>query len=420
MGRRTTGAGSVALIALVAALALAGCQLRGAVTPIYTTPTVIVSPTIRVPAGWTLVTAPSQAPGIAPASLRTQYQAIAGQAATGAPFLILRRTDDFALHWTDLTPPAIADAAPPSTFVNAIGQESPLNPRVFILTLDTQGGSCAGQTAEAGAQCRYQYVTTDGGATWRPLTLPVPGVLGILSAIPSIRPPTQAQGGRLYSTVTDMSASGADGVVPPGRIVASVDGGATWRLADGDIAAHGLRVYGYAAAPSGLTIFAVTGTATTGPTGIWRSDNAGANWARVASLPGVAALDLMATVEHSTGKALLYLEADDQANHTHLYASRTGGAPWLANVDLTALNSATGAPSFLAPLPDGSALMGDMNTLKVWNTAMSAPRDVAPAFGPIGASGLTLQPLASEHYHVWLTGTTPAGAWFYAYTTFAV
>ncbi|HEX8732864.1 MAG TPA: sialidase family protein [Ktedonobacterales bacterium] len=419
MRRKLANVGVAALIALVTALALAGCQLRGAVTPIYITPTIIVSPTVRVPAGWTLAPTSSQVASIAPASLRTQYQASAGQSATGAPFLILRRTDDFGLHWTDLTPPATAGVMSASAIVNAIGQQSPLNPRIFILSLEMRGSPCSGQTEVSGAQCRYQYVTADGGATWRPLTLPVPGVLGILSAIPSIRPPTQAQGGRLYSTVTDTSVSGADGVVPPGRIVASEDGGATWRLADGDIAARGLRVYGYAAAPSGSTVFAVTGTATSGPTGIWRSDNAGASWARVGPLPGVAALDLMATVEHSSGKALLYLEADDQANHTHLYASYTGGAPWLANIDLTALNPATGAPSFLAPLPDGSALMGDMSMMKVWNATMRAPRTVAPASGPIGANGFTLQPLTSGRFRVWLVGTNPAGAWFYAYTTFA-
>ncbi len=253
MCRRFAGAWGAALVAAVATLALAGCQLRGAVTPII--PTVTVSPTISVPPGWTLVTAPSQVVGIAPASLRTQYLAFAGQSTTGAPLFILRRTDDFGLHWTDLTPPTIAGVTSPLNIVDVIGQASPLNPRIFILTLKTQGSSCPGQAAESGGQCRYQYVTTNGGVTWRPLALPVSGVLGILSAIPSIRPPLQVQGSRLYTTVIDTAISGTGGTVPPGRLVTSVDGGATWRLADSDVsgawAAH-LRLRGGAQRLHGL------------------------------------------------------------------------------------------------------------------------------------------------------------------------
>lgn len=421
MRRGVAGAGSVAALALIAALALTGCQLRGAVTPIYATPTPPPSATLGLPNGWTRVTDPALAASLAPAALGTQYDVFVGQPDPSAPRVFsLRRTDDFGKTWRDLTPPGIPGVSYPGSIAFATGAVSPLNPRIFILTLETQGTSCPGQTPASGGQCRYQYVTTDGGVTWRPLALPVPGVLGILSAIPSIRPPTQAQGGRLYSTVTDTSVSGTDGVVPPGRIVASVNGGATWRLADSDIAAHGLGVYGYAAAPSGSAVFAVTGTVASGPTSIWRSDNAGASWVRVAPLPGIAALDLMATVDRSTGEALLYLEADDSANHTHLYVSHTGGAPWLGNIDLTALNPTTGTPSFLAPLPDGSALMGDMSMMKVWNVTMRAPRDVAPASGSIGATGFTLQPLSNGRFRVWLVGANPMGAWFYAYTTFTV
>ncbi len=128
----------------------------------------------------------------------------------------------------------------------------------------------------------------------------------------------------------------------------------------------------------------------------------------------------MATVDRSTGQALLYLESEDQSNSPHLFVSRTGGAPWLAQTDLAILTPYAGAPSFLAPLPDGSVLMGDMSVMKVWNAKMRAPRDVAPASGPIGATGFTLQPLSNGRFRVWLVGTNPHGAWFYAYTTFTV
>lgn len=158
--------------------------------------------------------------------------------------------------------------------------------------------------------CSAQFVSTDGGQTWHALRLPTGGVLGGVQgylAIPYVQDAQmytiRSQGQRLYSAVA-FSNQGGNLVDSPGaRLVASADGGLTWKIVDDPImrqSGGGEAVCDFAVSPTGTTIYATTSPGScaseTYPTiYLWRSDDAGASWTKVRTMPTLGESGLQVT-----------------------------------------------------------------------------------------------------------------------------
>lgn len=416
------------VVALVALVALAGCgsatAKSGGVTLYPTLPVPTETATAAATAtptgsAWTTVSDASQMASIAPAALRTRYDVFSGQDSKTSPaYFRLRRSDDFGQTWTNLTPPQIPGVSYPANIGFVTGVMSPLNPKVYILTLQLYNAPCP----SGSRHCQTQYVTTDGGATWSQITLPASGLLGAHSpiSIPRGMAPL-AQGTRLYSFLSAEQLA-ASGVVPSGRLVVSNDGGVTWSFADAQLAARNLAVYAFTAAPSGSTVYALAGapldTTVPGPLpplSLWRSDDAGATWTATGPLPAGSLLDLLAVNDQLSGT--LYVLAGASTQTTGLFASHTGGATWIHVADLSASSQASYGTRLIAGL---SSVTGDVTldvagVIEVWNPRYTTPRAMTQSSGLYEPAATYFQPLASGT-RIWLYGQGNNGP-IYEYTT---
>lgn len=413
--------------ALVAALGLAlvGCESgsAGGVTfyPTIPAPTATAIPrATATPSGaaWTRVSASSGAAATMPASLRVTYQVTYGQSDKGTPpQFSLRRSDDFGQMWVNLSPPSIAGLNYANSVTYAATTISPLNPQVAILSLQANGGSshCPLPNASATSDaCQAQYVTQDGGATWAPLRLPAPGMLGLINLFGGYSHDNlTAQGARLYGSINDAMLASGGGNTPPGRLVVSDDGGATWRLVDSALAARNLLVYTYAAPASGSTIYALAGATnamlTPGelpPLSLWRSDNAGASWTQTGPLPAANFDQMLAARDAATGQTSLYvIVSDTPGSAPRLYASHDGAHTWTPCGQAPA-----SAGELLAALPTGSVLLDAASGVEEWDGSASVPRAVAQPTGLSAGPRATLQPQPDGSTRVWLSGGDAQGA----------
>src|SRR5690348_5204793 len=204
---------------------------------------------------------------------------------------VLRRSDDGGATWSDLAIPG-ADTAGASVSALHLGVNPADASNVFLRAdLGFARGDpngCPADATQKGAICPREYYSTDRGVHWNALHLPVPGTLfdgGVFFFYPWWI--LQAQGSRLYAGMLNTTTPLA--TAPDIRITGTEDGGKTWRLVDAGLAAQGLNVCDYIAAPSGETLFARTASVcrssdpTTPPTArrLWRSEDAGAHWAEV-------------------------------------------------------------------------------------------------------------------------------------------
>jgi hypothetical protein len=431
--RRPAAAGRIGRgLALVAAmgLTLAGCATVSGHPSATSYPTIpeptatatvyaTATPDLSYLAAWTRVSSANLGASSGPAGLRTQYDTFAGQTSkTSAPEFRLRRSDDFGKTWVNLTPPQIPGVSYPASVFFISATMSPLNPKVVILTLQLGNVTCPQASGQKGRSCQVQYVSLDGGATWRLLALPAAGLLAVFNTLGSDLPSNlSAQGTRLYGVIND-GLLAASGVIPPGRLVASDDGGPTWRLADATLAAHNPWIYNYAAAPGGSTIFALVGPTDPfaisdglPPLALWRSDDAGASWKAAGALPARDQGAMLAGYDAATGQTLLYLIAGDSYNAPRLFASRDGGAHWT----MCSEQSST-APTLLGALPDGSILLDTASAVEAWDGSASAPRPVAQRSGLSSGASATLQQQTDGSIRVWLIGGDAQGA-VYEYTT---
>lgn len=398
-GMSRPGALALALLPVLAAM-LAGCSGESRSTGTKSTPSVsqTAAPTesIGSTAGSTATPWPA-GPGAwqtvsdcasEPASYRTVYSASLG--ASGQGPALLQRSDDCGATWTTLTPPALAGFDYSSEISVFSVFASPLNTQVAFLTMETyQQAACgipigAGDILHGGidalpalsSSCQRQFVTSDGGATWRALALPAPGVLGATSpemnAELGLLGSLRAQGARLYGVVTNVEL-GASGVTPAWP-VASDDGGLTWRLADAPLAAQGWAVWDFAPTPSGSTIYVtaepVNDPARQPPTygatlSIWASQDGGGSWTRESSAPGSASGRLvsgMAAGITPSGQRMLYLMTAGQTKQDTAMAvlgSVDDGAIWQGDQRLTFLPPADpmlGYPNLVGVLPDGEVV----------------------------------------------------------------
>ena len=433
--------GAVVAAALLVAL-FAGLLARQA----SQRPTPGVTPTVRatvtvgatatptpVPAGaWTDVAAYDGLNGlvVAPSNPSVAYQVLFQQQKAAPSIFTLRRTDDQGASWHDLTPPSISGLTYPDIQGPFFGFVSPIDPQVLYLVV---GGvtipSCGANGIAAGHTCQLEYVSANGGQTWRPLVLPVRGLLTALNTSangnPTLAGEIQAQGKRLYGVITSQ-ALGTNATPPPARLVASDDGGLTWGLIDETFQAAGQGVYDYAATPSGSAIFVATDSLDqqTGPNAplrqitLWRSTDGGASWTRIGPPPNGYLGDMRASWEAATSTPILYLETWDSKNNMYIQGSRNGDAGGYIAAPAFAPN---GQPptTLLTTLPDGSLVVENNGAVEAWrqtttNTS-TAWRPVTQPDGLANIGSAFTQRLAGGATRLWLVGmTTQAVAVEYA------
>lgn len=355
----------------------------------------------------------SQSASVAPAALRTQYDVFSGQdSKTSAPYFRLRRSDDFGKTWTNLAPPQIAGVSYPANIGFVTGEMNPLNPKIYVLTLQLYNAPCP----SGSRSCQTQYVTTDGGATWSQITLPASGLLGAHSpiSIPRGMAPL-AQGTRLYSLLSSEQLA-ASGVTPSGRLVISDDGGVTWSFADAPLATQNLSVYGFTAPPSGSTVYAVVGAplepgpGSQPPLSLWRSDDAGATWTATGPLPNQGIVSMLASASQATGYISLYALTGSKIGSPSLYVSGNGGATWQQAAALPENPISTNQVTLLAALPNGDLLLSDSGVIEVWDGSASAPRIVTQPCAMLGIDMAYLTPLADGSTRLWLAGYDANGS----------
>lgn len=444
--------GSLATVAAIALLLIGYVAIFHALPAkqhVASTPTATASATATSQAAaWTMVTDSSIARQ-APASITTVYRVQLGSTAGSTSNLVgtqlLQRSDDAGLTWATMAWPNIAGVTLPANLTEeATTTWSPRAPMTLFLGLTVKNDALcpapdvipipvingiARATSTTGTLCEMTEVTTDGGATWRPLTPPSPltGTIGGISDESALvtAKSVRVQGARIYALFTaSLQAS-----MLHGRLAVSDDGGATWRLVDLPIASAGQTVVDYALPPSGQTLFALTTPAQSGdakstlpPVQFWSSQDGGATWARGGTPPGQRMDALSAAVDPSTGVAVAYLLSDSSNDiDLHLYASLDGGRSWPHAVDLhTEQVGPPGSPTLLTPLPTGAIVIDDgsglgtptsngaqsptMGALSAWSYTLDSLRMLTQPSAVSQVTQVDIQTLPGGRLRLWLAG----------------
>lgn len=258
---------------------------------------------------------------------------------------------------------------------------SPLNANAVFVTLDgLKGGQgCmasqpypatamhGGILASGYASCSEQYLSVDGGHTWKPLQLPMQGVLGATNGFrsPSVDPYGndsyifQAQGKRLYAALGYASQDGSLMASEAARLVASDDGGVTWRLIDTRLASATQLICDFAASPTGTTVYAITESTSCGNESLpsmtlWSSADGGQSWTRVQQLANLATAGFLVGAH---GELYSFIAPVTAASHSYSMTD----VPANAMVSVDGGVTFSGAPS--AGLPPNGQLSGPYATL---------------------------------------------------------
>jgi photosystem II stability/assembly factor-like uncharacterized protein len=333
-------------------------------------------------------------PIFAPGNPRVIYEALPSG---------LRRSDDQGATWHKLPMPTDARITSQGHLILFV---SPLDAHIVYLTLPSATALAPEQCPASEAAiypCAIQFYSQDGGAHWKPLHLPLPGVLGspiffdnpsLIVGFPNIGA-LRAQGNRLYSTIGEPSIGvdnqgGAELVGNGARLVTSTDGGVTWQVADAVLAERSQLVCDYAPVPTGSIVFALTESTVCGgaPTDLWRSDDAGKHWTRVGALPDRAIRGLSVASQGDAAQPLIYLSTQDLGAQVNtrgiLQASTDGGKTWHAAPNPDPIEGRW----FLSPLGmlgDGSVVVASLPVLGkatatfiAWKAGESTWRQLAP------------------------------------------
>jgi hypothetical protein len=367
------------------------------------------------------------APAVAPSNPRVVYEAADTSSVSGWN-ATLRRTDDNGATWHQLSVPVNpADVNYISLFV------SPLDARTVYLQLsDEAATSCApgnsgtgmvrGDIVASGSGwCSLEYYSTDAGDHWHPVQLPVRGVL---SGWGLSTPALYAQGQRLYASANcvDMFCT---------RILTSTDGGVTWQIADASLVASGLNECDFAATSTGATVFAVLSAGDCSrpdqsPRTLWRSDDAGAHWRRISTLPSRFENGLFVVSQSASAQPLLYANLPRTLSTTKdklgdavpvlsdaatdLMVSADGGLTWTA---APAKGVSAGLKPFASPLgvlSDGSVVVmfspagsddPSGGVLYSWRAGAPAWHSLAPAVPSGFIQALTILPVPGRGDLLW-------------------
>lgn len=199
----------------------------------------------------------------------------------------------------------------------------------------------------------------------------------------------RAQGSRLYGRATD-TILGMSGVIPPGHLVASDDGGVTWHIADGALAAQGLGIWAVVPVPTGSTVY-VTAEPVNDPAReppqygatltVWSSPDGGVTWKQEKDPLGETTQTTIVSMGAGitgNGQRALYVMLGSKSGITIL-GSLDDGATWRSDGHLT--TSSGGSlwdPNIVGCLPDGSVVLvnGGSYPVLAWFPG-SAPRAIA-------------------------------------------
>lgn len=338
----------------------------------------------------------------------------------------LRRTRDGGASWQKLTMPS----APTTVAVVEI-YVSPLDANDVFLTITgfkatgdvspcTNGLAAAnlhgGILASGQISCSTTYRSTNGGAQWKLLRLPVAGAIsaGPTSFLGVAANPLQAQGNTLYALVN----CGANCSGDPGFILKSTDNGATWKTTGPPG-----RVCAFTALPDHSTIFAATAS---GPCGIYeggasaafleRSDDGGESWRQIGRPPNNGLLGMAATYAPGTDNPVLYVESPQVETQSHsvnfdiqansIYASSDNGAHWTQAPSSSATptrSTMSAAPIFAGAdgsivlgFTDGTTSSGSMRLL-MWRPGQRAWQPASP---PLNANVGSLLSVTNSYWVV--------------------
>lgn len=245
--------------------------------------------------------------------------------------------------------------------------------------------------------CSTTYRTTDEGQTWKAINFPVNGTVStpITDSAPHAGRLLKGQGTRIYAALN----CGPTCVSSGGRLVSSVDGGATWHVADGG----GLysAVCDYAVQPETQTVFAAVSNGSCDTVGasapsLYRSDNSGGSWSLVGSLPtGTMSQGMEARTVN--GKLVLVMDLPTITSEPHITGfsqaadefrvSSDGGHTWTTSPLSGAPNKAQPVIAPLIVQADGSLVVSFTDetrsagkaTLYTWKPGETSWRVFAPA-----------------------------------------
>ena len=348
-GRLRTITAAVAIAAVVALFVVlfqgfgVGRGHSSTASPTHTTPTLTASATP------TPTPQPNQLaflPLIAPSDPHIVYRLMLAN--DSAVQLVLQASADGGATWHNFALPAQSNGPQPTLFV------SPLDARrVFVSiggtlvnTVCMPQGVNGNSTLSTGNNvCGLQYVSQDGGAHWTQLHLASNAVLSYF-ALPTFNSatsiyPFQAQGTRLYAALGPWETGAYIPNQAGPSLVASDDGGLTWQEVDNGLPLPADTLCDTAPAPTGSTIFVlVAPTSATqgsecdgGDLTLWRSDDAGAHWAKVGPVKGNVDLGMTVVNNGNAAQPLLYLNVGSTICPNSAYIAGTpassicGGSP---------------------------------------------------------------------------------------------
>jgi hypothetical protein len=232
--------------------------------------------------------------------------------------------------------------------------------------------------------CIVQFFSTDGGQQWTPTAATT------VFPVEHVDPPAiWVQGQRLYARAY-VNALSAPATAT--YLMTSLDGGTTWTTASASIGDPNCDTR---PAPTGSTVFAITGTAHDCYSGakVWRSDDAGTYWRLVSQLD-LTEEQLYVAGGSDQSTSVVYLFAattgPDGTNATTLLVSLDGGKNWTpAPTPTTQSNLLGTSQGYTALTSDGRVIAAFSADASVNDATLYSWKVGDPRWSPIGPAPQT-------------------------------